>query len=504
MKKTIAIVSVVFCALFATAAVADTAQEVIVGLSPFDCAAESTNHVNLLQQFLLRDAPNNSHIVVWDAWELRIICDVTLPKFAYDSAAARAPHIVTGLTDLKRWCAKTRGTPTATELKDSSAIKIPEWIRAATARPAAGSRVIIVLASPLALLPDEPSLSMIDTRFPSDAHLAADPAQTIYSIAGSRARLEKTVVLWAYPSENIWASARHRELITRWWSLYISGQSGVLSAFDSDVANVFRVAVRGNMPPVGTFSIDPNEKAVVMRRAFKREVPVAVPRVPAPEQPKPMPAATSAIKTQPQPIPVVAIATPPQVTKVVAPAPAPMPLPQPEKHMEPTNSSVGEIAIPAEIPKPATGNIGIAAVWSGNRGTDIDLWVGAAPNLPEACWRHPNAPHVTYFRDIRNARPEQVSGAWQSTFEYVEIKQGNIDDATVWLNVYESSGPVEGIVRVQFNGKVVDRPFHFNVTSGNHGLDSKPRDRSHSACWQRVNLTDFFPSETTQPSYVQQ
>ena len=87
---------------------------------------------------------------------------------------------------------------------------------------------------------------------------------------------------------------------------------------------------------------------------------------------------------------------------------------------------------------------------------------------------------------------------WQAVWEYVEVEAAQINEPTCWLNVYEARGPVRGIVRLQFDGRVVDRPFEFNVTTGNHGRDGNFPARSHSPYWQRVNFMDFVQSPSTQ------
>ena len=142
------------------------------------------------------------------------------------------------------------------------------------------------------------------------------------------------------------------------------------------------------------------------------------------------------------------------------------------------------------------GNIGIAAVWNAEQGTDIDLWVAAKPGLPEAFWDRPNVERVSYFRDIRTSQGVRAETQWQAIWEYCEIQQAQIAEPTVWLNVFAASGPVSGIVRVQFNGRSVDRPFKFAVTNGNRAHDANLAVRGRSPYWQRIDLKEFFPEVT--------
>jgi hypothetical protein len=67
----------------------------------------------------------------------------------------------------------------------------------------------------------------------------------------------------------------------------------------------------------------------------------------------------------------------------------------------------------------------------------------------------------------------------------------------VWLNIYAARGPVSGIVRLQFDGRVVDQPFKFNVANGNRGRGSNMSVRSHSPYWLEVRLEEIFEQATT-------
>ena len=159
-----------------------------------------------------------------------------------------------------------------------------------------------------------------------------------------------------------------------------------------------------------------------------------------------------------------------------------------------TTPSVPIIAppVPKDIPTPPAGNLGIAIIWHGN--ADIDLHVAASMGLPEASWNRPSVERVRHFRDVRAPQSSRGSSLWQSTWEYCEVSQALLTEPTLWLNAYEASEPVNGIIRVQFRGKVEDRVFSFPISRGDRGRDGEPTSRARSPYWQRINLTDFFPS----------
>jgi hypothetical protein len=472
--------------------------EIILGVSPWTPSAEWAKQQGLLQRFVVADCPNGSRVVVMDGWELRVICAVQLPKLAYDSPSARAPRAAAALAALKQWGDHLGANQPPRGLKDSSAIRLPELLQAASDRPAPAGRILVLLASPFCIVPNEESFSMVEARYPSDAHLARPLAESPYGIAEKRGRLAKTEVLWAYQSENIWSSQLHRERVTRWWSLFIAGQGGVLAAFNSDAPQTLFAAARPNHYPVGQYAVNSEDADVVMHAADGRQVPLKLSRnksvplaepQPAPAVP-PSQASAAIISSSPPPPAPAPPENPPLVSK-----------PEPEQKLLVAES---DIKAPAEIPIPAAGNIGVAAVWQAAPGTDIDLWVAARPGLPEAYWHRPHVEHVRYFRDIRTAQSVKDNAQWRQAWEYVEIEKARLDEPSVWLNVYEAAGPVSGIIRIQFNGRVVDRPFSFNVRRGNKGQDSNPSFRVRSPYWQRISLADFFPNEFSQQNWKAQ
>jgi Ca-activated chloride channel family protein len=129
--------------------------------------------------------------------------------------------------------------------------------------------------------------------------------------------LANTTILWAYGSENIWASQHHRERVTRWWSLFIASQgpNAVLAGFTSDTPQVLLESLRMDHQSIGDFAANPSDSAVVMRVATARDIPVEVlpPTPPTPPTPVaqpativlPVPTTTTVPVTQPRtPLPL--------------------------------------------------------------------------------------------------------------------------------------------------------------------------------------------------------
>lgn len=502
MRTLLLILIVGFSAWLASAAAPGQANEIVIGLSPFQPAAERTKQQALLQRFVVTDAPNGSRVVVWDAWQLRVICDAQLPILAYDTPAARAPRVAPALAALKQWFAGLDGGQAPAGVKDTGAIKVPEWLQAASAQPASGHRTIVILASPFCLVPTEPSFSMVETRYPSDGHLSAGD-KSIYSTVEKRGLLANITVLWAYGSEAVWASQNHHERVARWWSLYIAsqGSNAMLAAFNADVPEVMFAAKRTNHRAIGEYAVNADDSAVVMHTATSRVVPLKTQALcVAPLESFRQPVVKAA--TPPTPVPVEVFAMPAPEPPVTPPTHVeePPPAPEPDPPAKAVEEIVIAIPVPSEIPKPAIGNVGIAAVWNSERGTDIDLWVAAKPGLPEAYWNRTRVERVRYFRDVRTSQALKENAEWRKAWEYVEVERAQVEEPTVWLNVYAAGGAVSGMVRVQFDGRVVDKPFQFKAAGGNRGRDSNMSARSRSPYWLQIRLDEVFQEAASNSS----
>jgi len=61
--------------------------------------------------------------------------------------------------------------------------------------------------------------------------------------------------------------------------------------------------------------------------------------------------------------------------------------------------------------------------------------------------------------------------------------------------LFDTKGSVKGIVRIQWNGKTVDKAFEFNLNRGNQGADSSFAQRRQSAYWREIKLRELFPEQ---------
>src|SRR4051794_3696906 len=105
IMKSIAL-TVITIAIAAVAAQAGTPApppEIVFALSPFQPPADRTNQEALLERFLLRDRPPSTRVTIWDAWELKVLCDLPAAPLAFDSPAARAQRLVPAFAALRQW-----------------------------------------------------------------------------------------------------------------------------------------------------------------------------------------------------------------------------------------------------------------------------------------------------------------------------------------------------------------------------------------------------------------
>src|SRR5262249_24571156 len=132
---------------------------------------------------------------------------------------------------------------------------------------------------------------------------------SVFSVSAMRHRLANTRVFVRYPNESVFCSDLYRNLVERFWSLYITYQEGTLAAFAACGENTLEGVFDSGAPAIRTDGIDPNQNKVEMI-SMRREVPhrtiecpvaeVSFVEVPAPQPPPPpaAPALTAAARAE--------------------------------------------------------------------------------------------------------------------------------------------------------------------------------------------------------------
>ncbi|MCG3148934.1 MAG: hypothetical protein PCFJNLEI_02386 [Verrucomicrobiae bacterium] len=368
---------------------------------------------------------------------------------------------------------------------------------------------LIVVGSPLYIASNEreAAFDMEKGLTPSDGMIAASIKDSLFGTKERKGQLQGATVHWLTPSDDWALSEVHRRTVIRFWAVFVGVQGATLSTLCSDTARVFGNAVQGESTPIIDAILDPNDRELVMRPppVFRRitalpvESHVEVRPVETPTRLVTPPAATPVSEVHPTTNRMVESQIPIEPAETPSRPETPAVIPEIAVPLLPTAPKVESPAIikaVTEIPQTPQGRIGIAAVWEVPTGAasaaDMDLYVAAQRGGEEVYWRHPEAPGAFYFRDVRHAGPAQNGGDWTASWEYVEVKHGRLEDVSIWLNVYSARSSVSGIVRIQFNGRTVDKAFHFAVTRGNRGGDSNLSKRRESPYWQEIKLADLF------------
>ncbi len=508
MKRTLNLIIAIACGLTAPAkaATADTTpHHYLIAIAP-GLSKEKGNEV-LKQSFdlLLNRAQPGDCVEFFDAPQLTKLASVVVPAgTARERANSRAFAAKFGA--LK----KALTEPSAGDPRLAGQLRVPQLLDtvAKTCQPNQRTTLVLV-GSPLFITthPNEVAFNMESGLTPGDGMVTCSSSTSLFGTAERRGQLSGMAIHWLTPSDAWATSEMYRSAVLRFWTVFAGEQGAALATFSSDTGAVFDRAVRGEDRPLMSAKADPNDRGLIMRPppVFHRETVAApppshveVPSKPLAEAAMPKPIAV------PPPVPPAPQVTAPVLTAQAAPAvpvpppqPAPVPLPlvqqtKPEPPAKPTAEALPATPIIKEIPKAATGHIGIAAIWQvssgSSRNADIDLYVAASPGATEVYWNRPHAAGATYFRDIRQASESKPLENWQTSWEYVEVSHAEISKVSLWLNVYDTSSPISGIVRVQFDGRVVDKPFRFDVTRGNKGNDNRIEARRRSRYWQEISL----------------
>ena len=533
MKSTLRVVLAIACglALTAKAQTAVTApRHYVVAIAPGLSKEKGAEVLRQSFDLLLNRAQPGDCVEFYDAPQLTKLTSVTVPAgSARERANSREFAARFGV--LKKCLTE----PWAGDPRLAGQLRLPQLLdTVAKTRQPNQHTTLVLVGSPLFITthPNEMAFNMESGLTPGDGMVTCSSSKSLFGTAERKDQLNGVAIHWLTPGDAWATSEMHRAAVLRFWTVFVGEQGATLATFGSDTGAVFDRAVRGEDRPLVSAKADANDHGLIMRPppAFRREAAAAPPppRVevaskPAAETAKPesevnpppgppAPPTTAPVVTAPATLPVAAPApipaphltnpvvaapvqpaAPPPVPPVMAPAPPCVEETRPV--LEPARKLAAPVAVPvpAELPTPAAGNIGIAAVWVGGRGADVDLHVSANPHagLPEACWHRPRVERVRLFRDIRTSQSVRETARGQAVWEYAEIEGARLNKPSVWLNLYEANGPVSGIVRVEFEGHIADRPFNFNVARGNKGRDAGLEARKRSPYWLRIDLQDF-------------
>ncbi len=400
----------------------------VIGLSPFLTTAVKDAVYRKIVGLILEEAPLNSSVAIYDAFNVRTITQIELPNVAaFRSAKTRANQFKEPIRKIREFLAATNTPPAAARGVDAArlnfenAVRLPQWLDFICENTTHGPNPLrlILLGSPLYLDPQEPGFSMVDGYFPSDGHLTASREQSIYGLKERQGRFANVTLHLGYFGDP-WVSDAHRERITRFWTLYLKQGGGRLATMTGDLPTVFSAAA-ANAGPERNYALAGNQTKIEMLRVT-RDVAVAD-----------------------------------WITRDVLPS--------------------GQAAPPTKTVGPM--KIGIR--WRGD--IDLDLYASASAQSETLFFEHTRCPEGYYFKDHRSS-PERE-------YEFIEFETPvDVWQADASINFYEGHAPggPAGEVRIEFDGRIYSGRFALPADHGNKGRTGvRQRD-----FWVRINIPEIL------------
>ena len=379
----------------------------VIGISPYLDNGVKDEVYRSVVRLVVQDLPLYSTLAVYDAFNLKSITQLALPKSsAFESPKTRANQFAAAIHDLRQFLAQTHAKPSVAGLKFEGSLRLPQFCDfLAENLPDTGAPVtLLLIGSPLYQDEKEPGFSMVDGYFPSDGHLRASREKSIFGISQDAGAHQRWIVHWVYFGDP-WASDLYREKLTRFWTLYLERRGADLVSFCADfptAAQAFKQGAEGLRAPVHHWSVGPEQTRVEMLRVG-REVEVA-------------------------------------------------------DWIE--RDSVGEIS--SKAPLVMFGPMKIGIRWKDN--IDLDLYASPSADGQTLFFQHPRSPEGYYYKDHRSSPGKDYEFIEFDT--PVDIRR-----VEAFVNFYKgscSTGP-RGEVRIEFDGRIYSAPFSIVATRGNRG-----------------------------------
>jgi hypothetical protein len=453
------------------ASVTATGTSYRVGVSPNHVGADREGIFKTLVLFALADAAAGDKIVVYDALNLQLVTQFQIPegKLFQGNARARAQRLQAEIASLRQFFSAERAHPA--EL--TGVIHVPEFLDLVGTQlrgPDEPLKVILV-GSPFYMNSGEPAFNMDDV-YPSDAHLTAEQRESVFGTARKKRTLNGVTVHYAY-LHPCFQNDFHQERITRFWSLFVRQQQGVLATFAPDISLALQRARENIQQPCVDAQLDPNDTKIEMRQVVRRAIPVWF-------------GPTNIIQRVVQTVEVPRIAlNAGKSTNWVIPGdqPAAEPLSAPPSIAQtPPASTALQVTLPSlqSFPiRPTSNQVGIGIMWSAP--VDCDLYVRANPSAQELYYRATKTKEGRYFHDYRNANIGL-------DYEYVELTPPvDITKISAWVNYFAGkTSPVNGMFILYYEGKSYSGEFELSAPMGNRGWEGS--NRGKSKYWTQLDL----------------
>ncbi len=380
-----------------------------MGLSPFLADSVKDNVFRGIVRVILEDLPLDSSLVLYDAYHLRTIGQIEIPNVrAFRSGKTRANQLKEPIQKLKAFLAAREEIPATNGLKLDAAIRLPQFMDFVAENLSEANRpaTVIVFGSPFYLDPKEPSFSMVNGYFPSDGHLLATRAQSVFGTKDRAGALRGIEIHFCYFGDP-WVSDLHRERIARFWGLFLKTQEAQLATFSSDLPAIFNAARLGSR----NGGLEIREARAPLDRSDSK-------------------------------IEMLRITREISLTDWIAGE-----VPHNVQH-SPPSSPVGRM------------KIGIR--WKGK--IDLDLYASPRPGGETLFFQHTRSPEGYYFKDFRSS-PERE----YEFIEFESVVDAREVQAMVNFYDGEAIGGISGEIRIEFEGRLFTGTFSIPSDHGNKG-----------------------------------
>ncbi|XOV75102.1 MAG: hypothetical protein ACFHWZ_16890 [Phycisphaerales bacterium] len=237
---------------FAETAAPDT---VILAVADASAAEDQAKSVAVLEGLVVGAEPG-TRVQVYNAMTQQRIATFEIPNV--QSERARKNLLRNAVTPVLQHLRE----PKSVRAGQGSSVDVPEFAHtlASMVRAGGGSTRVIIVGSPFHTTAADASMNFGPSEFPSDGHLAASSNRSIYSTLGREQRLEGLTIDWVLVGQV--GTSRERAPVARFWNLFFSSQSAVLSSFVVTPEIVVERVLEGVSDPVADDTIDRDDKRV--------------------------------------------------------------------------------------------------------------------------------------------------------------------------------------------------------------------------------------------------
>lgn len=393
------------------------ARTFVVGISPFLGKTPALKQARQVNGFILKTLAPGDDAVVFDAYKLKTIAKYSVPnKPGYNHLRIKLRINAKAVSAVNQFAAQSHAPSGAGQPRKSNAIKFPEFVRFVGNTYPAQSLDIVVFGSPLYPSPSSPAFTMETGRVPGDGHLFHSVGTTVFGVDNPSA-LKNKRIHW-YTGGSSWAEHAQHWHVARFWSLFCSRQSGMLSSFSDDLSTIMARAKAHTASPNSHFPPIQKTRKLEMLRIRK-----------------PVLQTSESIYNRP-----ITPQKPPQ--SMIAHA----------------------------------GNVEFGLRWYNCNACDLDLYVKPAPNAQMLYYNRTATPYGTYIKDFRSSPKhffETVQLSKPVNLNHTLVAVNYYDG--------QNASPITGELRISWQGKTYKKPFKILARKGNCGANKNAMLRTKQA-----------------------